>query len=154
LKSNGITVRPMVAGDAPEVARLATQLGYPSSGLQIEKRWETVCSSPDAKALVATDPQDIVLGWIHVFATRMLESDSVAEIGGLVVDEGARGRGIGTILVAAAEAWAIEHGFSAVTVRSNVIRKEAHAFYQRLGYDVQKSQVKFRKTLPLPVPPR
>lgn len=144
----------MVAGDASAVARLATQLGYPSSGLQIEKRWETVRSSPDAKALVATDPQGIVLGWIHVFATRMLESDSVAEIGGLVVDEGARGRGIGAILVTAAEAWAIERGFSAVTVRSNVIRKEAHAFYRRLGYDVQKSQVKFRKTLPLPVPPR
>jgi len=147
--SNGISIRAMVAGDAPAVARLATQLGYPSSARQIERRWETVCSSGDSEALVAVGPDGAVLGWIHVFQTRLLESDPVAEIGGLVVDEGARGRGIGAMLVVSAEAWAVGREFSAVTVRSNVIRKEAHAFYQKLGYSAQKSQVKFRKTLPL-----
>jgi len=139
----------MVAGDASAVARLATQLGYPSSADQIGSRWETVRSYPDAAALVATDSHGAVLGWIHVFGTRMLESDPVAEIGGLVVDESARGRGIGATLVAAAESWAKERGFPASTVRSNVIREEAHAFYRKLGYEPQKSQVKFRKTLPL-----
>jgi len=149
VKSNGISIRPMVREDAPAVARLATQLGYPSSVDQIERRWGALRSS-DSEALVAVGPDGDVLGWIHVFETRLLESDPVAEIGGLVVDERARGRGIGAMLVVGAEAWAAGREFSAVTVRSNVIRKEAHAFYQKLGYDAQKSQVKFRKILPSP----
>jgi len=32
-------------------------------------------------------------------------------------------------------------------VRSNVVRQEAHAFYQERGYGVVKTQVKFRKTI-------
>jgi hypothetical protein len=35
-----------------------------------------------------------------------------------------------------------------VSVRSNVIRKEAHEFYKGLGYEPTKSQFKFRKKLP------
>ena len=147
MDSNGVKIRAMVAEDAPAVARLATQLGYPSSADQIGKRWETVCSSGDSVALVAVGPDNAVLGWIHVFGTRVLESDPVAEIGGLVVDERSRGRGIGATLVGAAEGWAAERGFPAATVRSNIIREEAHAFYRKLGYEALKSQVKFRKTL-------
>ena len=145
--ANGTRIRLMVSEDAPEVARLATQLGYPSTPEQITKRWEAIRGVSDAVALVATDPAGNVVGWIHVFATRMLESDPYAEIGGLVVDETARGLGIGATLVSAGEGWARERGYPAVRVRSNVTRTEAHEFYKRLGYEVQKSQFRFRKAL-------
>ena len=46
-----------------------------------------------------------------------------------------------------AEAWARERGFEVVSVRSNVIRIEAHEFYKSRGYQVLKSQYKLRKRL-------
>ncbi|HKW50770.1 MAG TPA: GNAT family N-acetyltransferase [Candidatus Eisenbacteria bacterium] len=133
--------------DTAAVARLATQLGYPSTAAQIERRLHALEESPDARVLVAEAPDGAVLGWIHVFGRRMLESDPDAEIGGLVVDEAARGRGVGSALVASAEAWARERGYDIVSVRSNVIRAEAHEFYKSRGYQVLKSQYKLRKAL-------
>lgn len=134
--------------DAAAVARLATQLGYPSTAAQIERRLQALEKSPDARVLVAEAPDGAVQGWIHVFGRRMLESDPDAEIGGLVVDEAARGRGVGSALVASAEAWARERGYDIVSVRSNVIRAGAHEFYKSRGYQVLKSQYKLRKKLP------
>jgi GNAT superfamily N-acetyltransferase len=46
-----------------------------------------------------------------------------------------------------AERWARGTGCPSVTVRSNVLRTGAHAFYQRLGYRLVKKQKVFRKRL-------
>src|SRR6185295_13861636 len=140
-------VRPMKIEDVAAVAQLATQLGYPSTAAQIEHRFRTLEKSPDDRVLVAEAPDGGVLGWIHVFGRRMLESDADAEIGGLVVDEAARGRGTGSALMKSAEAWARERGYDEVSVRTNVIRVEAHEFYKSRGYQVLKSQYKLRKNL-------
>ncbi|HET9253397.1 MAG TPA: GNAT family N-acetyltransferase [Candidatus Eisenbacteria bacterium] len=142
-----IAVRPMTADDVEAVARLATQLGYPSSADQVARRFGAIQTAPDSHVAVATDESGTVVGWIHVFGNRLVESEPDAEIGGLVVDESVRGRGVGTVLVAAAEAWARERGYPVVSVRSNVVRKEAHEFYQERGYGAVKTQVKFRKTI-------
>jgi GNAT superfamily N-acetyltransferase len=137
----------MTANDAAAAARLSTQLGYPSTPAQIEQRFRALGDSPDARVLIAEGSDGSVLGWIHVFGNRILVSDPDAEIGGLVVDEAARGRGVGSALMASAEAWAKERGYRVVSVRSNVIRVEAHEFYKSKGYQVLKSQYKLRKRL-------
>jgi GNAT superfamily N-acetyltransferase len=134
--------------DAEAVARLATQLGYPATAEQIRGRLRVLDGSDDARVFVAEDTDGTAVGWVHVFGRRLLESDPDAEIGGLVVDERLRGRGIGAALMASAEAWARERGYGAVSLRTNVIRTEAHEFYKRLGYQVIKSQFKLRKKLP------
>jgi GNAT superfamily N-acetyltransferase len=46
-----------------------------------------------------------------------------------------------------AEQWAGERGCCAVSVHSNVIRKDAHRFYERLGYRVVKTQLALRRDL-------
>ena len=55
--------------------------------------------------------------------------------------------GIGKLLMERAEMWAREHGCKIVSLRSNVIRERAHAFYERLGYKHVKTQKSFRKVL-------
>jgi GNAT superfamily N-acetyltransferase len=142
-----ITIRAMTVADANAAARLATQLGYPSSPEEVLRRFHAITALPESHVAVAVSEGGAVVGWIHVFGNRLLESEPDAEIGGLVVDESFRGRGAGTALVAAAEAWARERGYPVVSVRSNVVRKEAHEFYQERGYGVVKTQVKFRKTI-------
>ncbi|HEU5311863.1 MAG TPA: GNAT family N-acetyltransferase [Candidatus Eisenbacteria bacterium] len=142
-----IAVRPMTEADSDAVARLATQLGYPSTPDQVVRRYRSIGTSPESHVAVAVDGSGTVVGWIHVFGNRLLESEPDAEIGGLVVDEAVRGRGVGTALVAAAEAWARERGYPVVSVRSNVVRTATHEFYQERGYGIVKTQIKFRKTI-------
>jgi len=68
-------------------------------------------------------------------------------LNGLVVDDKRRSLGAGAMLLAAAERWAKSQGCKSVSVRSNVIRGRAHAFYERHGYEHYKTQKAFRKIL-------
>jgi GNAT superfamily N-acetyltransferase len=92
----------------------------------------------------------LAAGWLHVAEIRTLESEPYAEIVGLVVDASRRSSGIGAFLVQAAIAWAAERGLDEIRVRSNVVRQRAHRFYERLGFDVIKTQKVFRRAVPRP----
>jgi len=88
-----------------------------------------------------------VAGWIGAFVFRAVELDGFAEVSGLVVDENARCRGIGKVLLAAAEEWAQNLGCQAISVNCNIVRKRAHRFYTTNGYELIKTQRIFRKIL-------
>ena len=80
-------------------------------------------------------------------ATCLLEAETRAEIWGLVVAQAARRTGVGRMLIDAAEEWAVMRGLGVMSLRSNVLRLDAHAFYEQLGYKVVKTQNAFRKDL-------
>jgi len=142
------SVRRAELRDAEALAELSRQLGYPSPREQVEARLRQLLASAEHAVLVAEDARDgSIAGWVHAYVERTLESDATAEIGGLVVSEGRRGAGVGRLLMEHAERWARGTGCATVTVRSNVIRERAHAFYLQLGYAPVKSQRVFRKTL-------
>ena len=63
----------------------------------------------------------------------------------LMVDEALRGRGIGAVLVRAAEEALAEQGCHMVEVTSHARRTEAHRFYEQLGYE--RTSVRLAKTL-------
>lgn len=140
-------IRPMTASDAPRVAALTTQLGYPVDADELHTRLDDLRARTDDGLFVATDAGDVAIGWIHVARIALLEASDMAIILGLVVDEEARSTGIGAELAAVAEAWAREHGATAITVRSRSTRERAHRFYERIGYaEVKRSHV-FEKPL-------
>jgi GNAT superfamily N-acetyltransferase len=143
-------VRAARESDAARVAELAGQLGYPSTPEQARIRLAALLADADHAVFVAELPETPVAGWVHVFLYHVLEADLRAEIGGLVVDAACRRRGVGFALMRRAEAWAAEKGCATVSLRSNVIREEAHAFYRSLGYSVIKTQHAFRKTMGAP----
>jgi GNAT superfamily N-acetyltransferase len=137
----------MRLSDAEAVADLCTQLGYPSTGAEMKRRIGLLLGRDDHALLVAMVDGEWVIGWVHVCAVTLLESDPLAEIWGLVVDAEERGRGVGRRLMAAAESWARQHGFTVMGLRSRRQREEAHLFYERLGYRVVKTSYTFRKSL-------
>jgi GNAT superfamily N-acetyltransferase len=139
-------IRPATPNDAPYLADLTTQLGYPSSDDDISSRLRGLNEQPGHVVLVY-ESGGIATGWIHVFIRHSLEVDPHAEIGGLVVDENCRSQGAGGALVEAAERWAREHGCAAVRVRSNLVRTRTHGFYLKLGYNVVKDQKVFQKAI-------
>jgi len=149
-KSSGraaVTIRGARLEDAPRLAELSGQLGYPSTVERIRQRLERIQKDPQHEIYVAASAVGEVLGWIDLLVERALVSGDEVEIAGLVVDESCRGQGVGRALMKHAERWACDHGCDSIRLRSNVVRAEAHAFYERLGYSVFKTQKNFRKRL-------
>ncbi len=141
-----VSIRPAGFSDAAAFAGLATQLGYSSTPAEVGKRLAEVLDDPKHLVLAAISAGRVV-GWAHSYVCCLVESDVFAELGGLVVGESDRGRGIGGKLLAAVEEWARQKGCGVVSVRSNVIRQQAHRFYQSHGYQRIKTQHSFRKPL-------
>jgi GNAT superfamily N-acetyltransferase len=145
-------IRAARSGDERRVAELSRQLGYPSRTEQIRRRLKSIRRDPRHAVFVAEDADGRVAGWVHVFVYQVVEADPRAEVGGLVVDEAFRRRGAGRLLMERAERWALELGCGSVSLRSNVVRSEAHRFYENLGYRRVKTQHAFRKSLRPPRP--
>ena len=142
-----IEVRPAEARDAAAIARLAEELGYPSTAAQVRVQLAAVKEDPRHVTFVAASMGDEVIGWIHLYENHSPGSDARAEIANLVVDSRFRSVGAGRLLVQRGEQWARERGLAVIGLHSNIIRERAHAFYLRLGYTVTKSQKVFRETL-------
>jgi GNAT superfamily N-acetyltransferase len=130
-----ITVRDATADDAPDVARLLGQLGYPSTAQEVTARLGTWSVDPDGRVLAAVEPTGAVVGCLSVHAIPYFEKTGRwARVVSLVVDDRARRSGVGTALMRAAEDTARHWGCRTVEVTSHRARHDAHAFYQRLGY--------------------
>lgn len=142
-----ITIRVAQLSDAPRLAPLAGQLGYPSTPKQVATRLRRIFTDLEHIVFVAERTNGEIAGYVDVFLFRTAASDVRAEIAGLVVQEASRSQNIGRMLMARAEDWAREQGCSECGLRSNVIREGAHRFYENLGYRVNKTQKSFRKTL-------
>ncbi len=142
-----ITIRSANARDAEDIATLCHQLGYPSSQEQVERRLRQIQQDESHAVYVAERYGGRVVGWVHVHLCQLVVADLQAEIGGLVVDEGYRQRGIGRLLMEWAEQWAREKGCGTVHLRSNIVREDARVFYERIGYSDVKTQRTFRKAL-------
>lgn len=147
---SGETLRTVIrtAGerDAESIAVLSGQLGYPTETEAVRERLRAIAGRPDHAVFVA-EAAGQVIGWVHVYEVITPESPAHAEIGGLVVDAAHRKRGVGRALMERAEAWARAAGLGMVRLRSNVVRAEAHAFYEGIGYALVKTQKVFAKNL-------
>lgn len=142
----GRVIRLARPEDASALASLSHELGYPATPAQIASRLARILDDP-AEVVCVAEAAGRPIGWVHAADVQTLESGRSAEIRGLVVKEEHRGTGAGRALMERVESWARERGCGRVTLRSNVIRSEAHAFYQRLGYTIVKTQHAFRKDL-------
>ena len=137
---DALEVRDARPADAPALAALLAELGYPVAPEVVAARLAALIAAGD-RALVAaetsgeTTEATTPLGLVTVHVTPVLHRPTpVGRVTSLVVAERARGRGVGRALVAAAERLLAEKGCALVEVTSNRRRTDAHAFYERLGY--------------------
>jgi len=132
--ASSIQVRDAEAADAEAVARLCTQLGYPSSGTAMPARLSRLAAGGEARALVATQGTDVIgLATVHL-RHALNHATPLAQLSLLVVDERIRGKGVGRMLVGAAEVWARERGCRRIIVTTALHRSDAHVFYEHIGY--------------------
>lgn len=122
-----VEIRKMEWRDLAEVTHLSGQLGYPSSLVEVQRRFEVILGNHDYALFVAVNPSGAVVGWIQINReTAALITDTKAEIQALVVDEKYRSQRVGAALVAKAEDWARAQGLLTVRVRSSLQREAAY----------------------------
>ena len=147
---DALTIRPAVADDAPALARMLDQLGYPSNASEIPERLERMRERAGTTVFVAEQGgKPVGAVTVHLFPA-LHTSEPIAWLTALVVDETVRGSGVGSALVTRAEEWAARHGARRLALTSHLRRKEAHEFYKRRDYE--HTGVRLAKELSAPAP--
>ena len=137
-----LVLREAILADAAMIAELSGQLGYKSSTEKTEYRLTQLLNNSNHCVYVVVN-NDTVVGWIHGFYSLTVEYDPCVEIGGLVIDENNRRKGIGQMLVNKVVAWTRSINISRIRVRSRSIRTDAHSFYLKIGFTQIKEQKVF-----------
>lgn len=142
--STRCTIRIATPADAPVIATLLGQLGYPTNAAEAARRLSTLTSTNDRVVVALVD--GAVAGVATAQAFRTIHTPgSVVWITSLVVDTAARRHGVGAALVADLESWAREVKAGRIAVTSASHREDAHGFYARLGYE--RTGLRFAKAL-------
>ena len=138
-----LSIRDARPKDAEAMAALIVALGYEVTAAEVRTRL-AILRKAGLHALVAE--QGGLAGILTTAVTQVLHRPRpVGRISMLVVEEKARGAGIGTALVTEAEKRLAAAGCGLVEVTSNRKRLRAHVFYERLGYE--RSSYRFFKPL-------
>ena len=133
-RTEAVIIRPAEVGDAARISELITELGYPTDGDTMTERLAPILPDPHYLTLVA-GLNGLIVGVAGATLGRYYEKDgNYARLLVLNVASTARGRGVGSLLVAAVERWAADNGVREIVVNSALHRAEAHGFYERRGY--------------------
>lgn len=142
-----IKIRQAEIKDVERIASLCEQIEYYVTTQQIEQRLTKIKNSDAHIVYVATLEDEYVIGWAHAHIFDSIVIPTPAILLGLVVDKDYRHRGIGRFLMQQIEQWAFIVGCEGVLLRSNIKRKEAHLFYEKIGYTNIKQSLTFHKKL-------
>ncbi|MDF5735692.1 MULTISPECIES: GNAT family N-acetyltransferase [unclassified Nostoc] len=133
--------------DAARIAILCEELGYTVTNQQIEQRLTKIQNSNSHIVYVATLENEYVIGWVHAHISDLILIPTSAIILALVVDKDYRHSGIGRCLMQQIEQWASLAGCDSILLHFNIKRKEAHLFYEKIGYTNIKQSLTFYKKL-------
>ena len=130
----GIAIRFATLADSEPLGRLMTELGYPTSSRQMERRLTSILGDASYRTFVGCDG-DAIVGVIGTRVGPMYETDAAyGQIMALVVSGDQRRQGVGMLLVEAAESHFVERGAAVSIVTSANRRADAHTFYETHGY--------------------
>jgi GNAT superfamily N-acetyltransferase len=142
-----VKIRKSQIQDAEQIAILSGQLNYPATKTQIEQRLTEIENNNSHIVYVATLANDDVIGWVHGHLCDLIVMPKQVMIFGLVVDKDYGNQGIARFLMQQIEEWASLLGCDGVRLNSNIKRKEAHSFYEKIGYTNIKQSMTFTKKI-------
>ena len=127
-------VRPAELGDASDVARLLTLLGYPCERDEAAERIAVIAQDRRQNLLLA-EVDGEACGLISLYTLYSLAHGAeLARITALVVAPEHCRHGIGRLLLREVELLSRRHRVHRIEVTSNAQREGAHAFYRGCGY--------------------
>lgn len=132
--TRAIVIRDAMPSDAQALSGLLQQLGYPTAPDIAVDRLNAATEGANGRVMVA-EVDGVVKALISLYHIRTLHRPgNICRITALVVDETARGTGVGRALVDETERHSRAAHCIRVEVTSAAPRVEAHAFYEKLGY--------------------
>jgi aminoglycoside 6'-N-acetyltransferase I len=146
-----LNVRAADLHDKAEWLRMRTAL-WPNSKADHSADIERflICADPETIVLVAEREAGVLGGFVEAGTRRWAEgcaSSPVGYIEGWWVDVDLRRRGVGGLLIAAAEAWARSLGLTEMASDAELTNEVSHAAHHALGYEEAERIVCFRKRL-------
>jgi PhnO protein len=134
--ANSIHIRGANLQDAPRIKFLLDELErIVSDPLIFDSIFQEYLDDPDVITFVAADASAGVIGFVSCKGQNLLHHQGkVFEIQELIVTAAEQGKGIGRALVEATLHEVRMRGAKSLEVTSNKRRKEAHAFYQSVGF--------------------
>ena len=143
-------IRTVQVKDAGQIRDLCHQaLGYDSTLEKVAAQIDNF-NQPDSGhfCFVYEEGQTgHILGYVEAEVYESLYSDAGLNILGLAVFPSAQGRGIGRQLMERVEELAKSKHYAFIRLNSASHRKEAHVFYERIGYEGDKTQKRFLKIM-------
>src|SRR6202171_4385047 len=132
------TVTEATAEVHAALAQLLPQLN-PKLPIPTIERLQAIVADPAVTLLVARDGEEIVgTTTVIVYTTPFWIKARLDEV---VVDEAARGKGVGEALMKASLDLAREKGVEVVELQSAVHREEANRLYPRMGFKLRQTNV-------------
>jgi RimJ/RimL family protein N-acetyltransferase len=139
-----VRIRRAEPGDAAELVALASAVGSePEGWLLADARWRSVADErryiramrrhPDGAVMVA-EIDGALVGRLSIARDPHPASAHVADLGLMVAAEHRR-HGIGSALLAAAEAWALGSGVTKLELHVFPYNEPALALYEKRGYE-------------------
>jgi GNAT superfamily N-acetyltransferase len=128
------TLRPATEADAPYVAMLLSELGYPSQAADVKDRLLRSLHGQTSRLVLAQSASEVVGLMAAELVPYFPTGATVCRVTALVVASHYRGSGFGKLLLAAAIEFARTHHCSGIELTSAERRVEAHAFYERQGF--------------------
>ena len=143
-------IRTVQIKDAGQIRDLCHQaLGYDSTLEKVTAQIDKF-NQPDSGhfCFVYEEAQTgNILGYVEAEAYESIYSDPGLNVLGLAVFPSAQGRGIGRQLMERVEDLAKSKHYAFIRLNSASHRKEAHVFYERIGYEGNKTQKRFLKIM-------
>jgi ribosomal protein S18 acetylase RimI-like enzyme len=133
-RMESVAIRAASVDDSEAIARLVSALGYPTATGQMRRRLEAILADTDYETFVACEDGH-VLGFVGTRSGPLYEDDEdYGQIMALAVAPNRQRRGVGRMLVQAAESALLMRGVRVLVVTSGNQRSDAHAFYESCGY--------------------
>lgn len=136
--------------DAKEIQKISDyELGYDVNLDIVKKQIEKLTKDNNHHIIIGFENEQTrkIIGFIHAESYESLYMETGLNILALAVDCNFQGQGIGKKLMSYIEDYALENNISFIRLNSNVCRKEAHKFYESIGYVCDKTQKRLIKKL-------
>lgn len=144
--ADNVYIRDLRSTDLQELLPLLDELGYPVEGDVLGDRVKDYFARGES-ALVA-EKEGRIVGLLTLHITPVIHrAGAVGRVTNLVVTSHLHGQGVGRALMDEAEKRLWDKGCVMIEVTSNMKRVDAHAFYEKLGYE--QTSFRFGKARPI-----
>ncbi len=146
--TESLDIRPAIIEDSEGITLLAQNLGFPSRSVDVKSRLRRILDHDDHQIYVAGEDGGLLIGFIHIYQSFLIETDPFAEIGALIVSSNHRRLGIGRLLFKRAEDWCRDRSLRTIRCRNHAADSDSFAFFNNMQFKQLLPQSVFVYHLP------